>query len=433
MRSLTGTDSAIGGYVLKMRLNLRGATAALALSAGAFSLSAAVASDDIDDLLVDGKFTFDARARVELVDQEGFAEEAVAQTVRARVGFVTGKVFDFQGLVEAEAVIQPGDRFNDTINGNAAYPVIADPDGLELNRLQIEYSGLPQTVVTLGRQRINLDNQRFVGAVGWRQNEQTFDALRVVNTSVDGLALTYVFVNQVNRIFGDESPQGAFEEPSHFFNAAYELPPIGKIVGYAYLVDIDVASMRNQASASFGLRVTGKKDVGGGYALGYEAEYAHQNDYGNNPNDVSLGYWHGDLSVARSGLQALVGVESLEGSGVGGVPGFSTPLGTLHKFQGYADVFLNTPSNGIVDVYGKVGYEKKLSEPLGPITAFSAAAWYHDFDAERGGQSLGAEFNLEAAAKLGEHFTVGAKYADYDGDGGFAGRQKIWLHVDAVY
>jgi hypothetical protein len=413
-----------------MRLTLWGAAVALPLFGGVF---AAHASDDIDDLLVDGKFTFDARVRVERVDQEGFAERAVAPTARARVGFVTGKVSDFQGLIEAEAVVHLGDRFNDTVNGNTTYPVIPDPDGIELNRLQVEYSGLPQTVLTLGRQRINLDNQRFVGAGAWRQNEQTFDALRVVNTSIDGLALTYVFVNQVNRIFGNESLQGEFDEPSHFFNAAYELPPIGKIVGYAYLVDIDVASMRNQASASYGLRVTGKKDVGGGYALGYEAEYAHQNDYGHNPNDLSLSYWHGDLSIAHSGLQALIGVESLEGSGVGGVPGFSTPLGTLHKFQGYADVFLNTPSNGIVDVYGKVGYEQKLSEPFGPITGFTAAAWYHDFDAERGGQSLGSEIDLEAAAKFGDHFTVGAKYADYDGDGGFAGRQKIWLYVDAIY
>jgi len=76
-----------------------------------------------------------------------------------------------------------------------------------LNRLQVAYSGLPDTVVTVGRQRINLDNQRFVGAVAFRQNEQTFDALRVANTSVKGLSLSYAFVNQVNRFFGNESPQ----------------------------------------------------------------------------------------------------------------------------------------------------------------------------------------------------------------------------------
>lgn len=408
-----------------MKLTLQGAAIALALVGGVLP---AGASDDIDDLLVDGKFTFDARARMERVDQEGFTERAVAPTVRARVGFVTGKVFDLQALAEVEAIVHLRDRFNDSVNGHTTYPLVPDPDGLELNRLQIEYSGLPQTVVTLGRQRINLDNQRFVGAVGWRQNEQTFDGLRITNTSVDGLALTYVFVNQVNRIFGNESLQGEYEGATHLFNAGYELAPVGKVVGYVYLLDLQEALA--QSTASYGLRVAGKKDIGGGYNLGYEAEYAHQNEYADNPNTISLDYWHGDLWVARSGLSVLAGVESLEGNGA---RGFSTPLATLHKFQGYADVFLTTPANGIVDVYGKVGYETKLSEPFGPITAISVAAWYHDFDAERGGQSLGSEVDLEAAAKLGDHFTIGAKYADYDGDGGYAGRQKLWLYMDAVY
>ena len=393
----------------------------------------AIASDDIDDLLVDGKFTFDARARFEHVDQEPFTEKANAPTIRARVGFVTGKVANFQGLIEGEAIVHLSDDFNDSVNGQTQFPMVVDPTGMELNRLQVEYTGIPQTVVTLGRQRINLDNQRFVGAVGWRQNEQTFDALRVVNTSIEGLTLNYVFVNQVNRIYGNESSQGEFEGPTHFFNAAYDLPPIGKIVGYAYLLDLDLAAFKPQSTATFGLRVTGKKDVGGGYALGYEAEYAHQNDYADNPNNVSLDYWHADLSVVRSGLSVLVGVESLEGSGVNGVPGFSTPLATLHKFQGYADAFLTTPANGIVDVYGKVGYETKFDQPVGPITGVMAAAWYHGFEAERGSQSFGEEFNLEAVARLGEHFSIGSKYANYDGDGGVFGREKIWLHVDAIY
>ena len=47
------------------------------------------------------------------------------------------------------------------------------------------------------------------------------------------------------------------------------------------------------------------------------------------------------------------GIEYLEGNGT---IGFSTPLATLHKFQGFADVFLTTPASGITDAYGKLGY-----------------------------------------------------------------------------
>jgi hypothetical protein len=393
--------------------------------------TAAIASDDIDDLLVDGKFIFDARARYEQVDQDNIALTAEAPTIRARVGFVTGKVANFQGLIEGEAIVHLSDRFNDTVNGDTQFPKVVDPAGMELNRLQIEYTGIPQTVVTLGRQRINLDNQRFVGAVGWRQNEQTFDALRVTNTSIDGLTLTYAFVNQVNRIYGNESVQGQYDGPIHLFNAAYDLAPVGKIAGYAYLLDLDgVALVDRQSTATLGLRVTGKKDVGDGLTLGYEAEYARQNDHGNNPGHFDLNYWHGDLSLSHGEFGALVGVESLEGDGT---RGFSTPLATLHKFQGYADSFLTTPPNGIVDVYGKIGYETKFKEPVGPITAFTAAAWYHGFDAERGGASLGEEFDLEAVARLGEHFAIGTKYANYDGVVDFPGLEKVWLYVDVNY
>lgn len=401
---------------------------------------AVAASGEIDDLLVDGKFTFDVRARYEQVSQHPFVEDAEAPTIRARVGFVTGKFANFQGLIEGETVVHLSDHFNDSVNGETQYPLVVDPSGTELNRLQLEYTGIPQTDVILGRQRINLDNQRFIGAVGWRQNEQTFDALRVANTSIDGLLLTYIYVDQVNRVYGNESPKGEFDGPIHLFNAAYDYAPIGKIVGYAYLLDLgesnpalDLSEARAQSTATVGLRIAGKKTVAEGYVLGYEAEYAHQSDYAGNPNDISLGYWHADLALTTSGFTVLGGFESLEGSGRNGVPGFSTPLATLHKFQGYADAFLTTPSSGIVDIYAKLGYETKFDEPIGPITGVAAAVWYHDFDAERGGASLGREVDLEAVARLGEHFGIGAKYADLDGSGSVADRQKTWFYVEMNY
>jgi Alginate export len=392
------------------------------------SVPPALAEGDIDDLLIDGKFTFDARLRYENVDQDGFAQNASAPTVRLRAGFVTGKYEGFQGLVEGEVIGHLSDRFNDTVNGNATYPVVADPDGMELNRLQVEYTGLPQTVVTLGRQRINLDNQRFIGAVGFRQNEQTFDALRITNTSIDNVSLTYIFLNQTNRIFGNESLMGEYEGPSHLFNASYDLASVGNVTGYAYLLDLQEALA--MSTATYGIRLAGKRNINDDVAIGYEAEYARQNDYADNPGDFDLNYWHGDVTLSYGEFALVGGVESLEGDGT---RGFSTPLGTLHKFQGYADVFLTTPVNGIVDFHGKLGYSTKFDEPVGPFTGFAAAAWYHTFDAERGSASLGEEFDLEALARLGEHFAIGTKYANYDGDGGFASREKIWLFLEMAY
>lgn len=93
----------------------------------------------------------------------------------------------------------------------------------------MQYSGLPGTVAKIGRQVITVDNHRFVGHVGWRQNNQTFDAGLVKNTSIPGLTLTYGYIDKVNRIFGNDSPNGDWDSESHILHAAYKIKGIGVV------------------------------------------------------------------------------------------------------------------------------------------------------------------------------------------------------------
>ena len=414
-------------------------SALLFASVSSLGALAARADGNMADFFDQGKLLIDARYRYEHVDQDGLANEANAHTLRARVGFLTGKVFDLQFLVEGEGVVQFNDDFNDTTNGNTTFPVVADPEDFQINRLQVEYSGLPQTVITVGRQRINLDNHRFVGGVAFRQNEQTFDAARITNTSIENLNLTYIYVNQINRIFGEEGGtggagafQGALEGDTHLFNAGYDIKDWGKLTGYAYWIDLQDAPQATLPSTqTFGLRFTGKHPITDQFTALYGAEYATQSDFRNNPRSYDVDYWMLEGGVAAHGFKLLGGVESLEGNGV---DRFQTPLATLHKFQGYADVFLVTPANGIVDVYGTLGYETKLAD-TGPLTGVMAAVTYHDFEAERGSADLGSEWDVEVTAKFGDHWAASVKYADYDGfgAGAFADRNKLWLSVDLTY
>jgi hypothetical protein len=405
--------------------------ALLALSAtvGAISVKADAAFGDFFD---NGKLIADVRYRFEHVEQDGFVNDADAHTLRARVGFQTGKVWDLQGLIEGEGIVQFNDDFNDTVNGNTTFPVIADPEDFQINRLQIEFTGIKQTAITLGRQRINLDNQRFVGGVAFRQNEQTFDAARITNTSVENLALTYVYVNQINRIFGEESVQGAFEGDTHLFNAGYDIKGWGKLTGYAYLIELEDAPQATIPSTkTFGLRFAGKHDFPDGVSALYAVELATQSDFANNPANYDVGYWLIEAGVAAHGFKLLGGVETLEGNGTNR---FQTPLATLHKFQGYADVFLVTPPAGITDVYGTLAYETKL-DGMDPLTGVMVAVTYHDFEAEQGGASLGSEVDVELVARFGDHWSASVKYADYDGVPGptTADRSKLWLAVDFTY
>ena len=124
--------------------------------------------------------------RAEFVDQTPLAEDADAATLRLRAGFESGKAWNTTLLAEGEFVTPfDGDYRADPARATrTAFPVVADPESYEVNRLQLTNTALPGTTLTLGRQRIVLDDHRFVGNVGWRQNEQTFDAVRVVNRSV---------------------------------------------------------------------------------------------------------------------------------------------------------------------------------------------------------------------------------------------------------
>ena len=125
----------------------------------------------------DGDWILDTRLRYESVSQDGL-EDANAVTLRARLGYETPAWRGFRALAELEGVVQLTDDFNDTVNGHTAYAVVPDPEAFELNRLQIAWSGAEGRSVVLGRQRIVLGNARFIGNVGFRQNEQTFDAAR---------------------------------------------------------------------------------------------------------------------------------------------------------------------------------------------------------------------------------------------------------------
>jgi hypothetical protein len=242
----------------------------------------------------------DTRLRYEGVEQDGLPEAAEAMTLRARLGFETGKIAGTALLAEGEFVGPLVEDYNSTTNGNSAYPIVADPRSSEVNRLQLVNSSLPLTIVTLGRQRIVLDDHRFVGNVGWRQNEQTFDAIRIVNKSVPHLTLDLTYLDQVNRVYGHDSAQGRYYGDSLLANASYEMTP-GKLTAFAYRVDIDpiegVPGAVRDASETFGLRFAGVRPIDA-VKLSYIASYATQQETASNPLSFDLDYCLGELNAA---------------------------------------------------------------------------------------------------------------------------------------
>lgn len=368
----------------------------------------------------EGDWTLDTRLRYESVSQDGL-EDANAVTLRARLGYETPAWRGFRALAELEGVAQLRDDFNDTVNGHTAYAIVADPQAFELNRLQVSWTGAEGRSAVLGRQRIMLGNARFVGNVGFRQNEQTFDAVRASFRPFEQTTLTYIYVDRVRRIFGDDSSQGEWESDSHIVQAEAALP-IGRLTAYGLLLDFHTAPA--QASQTYGVRWQSEWEVGA-YRPRLVLEAAQQGDYRGNSADFDLGYQHAEFGLRRGQWSVTAGGERLEGDDT---RGFSTPLATLHAFQGWADVFLTTPPDGVRDLYAGAAYTTAPWPAAQPATF---AVTYHDFADDSGGAEFGSEVDASARFSVTEHVSIEAKAAFFEGeDVRFADRNKLWLAIE---
>ena len=279
-------------------------------------------ADSISNAFNSGRANLNVRARYEAVD-DSVNKDAKASTLRTRLGFTSGNYYDFKAHIDFE-VINTGGDFNSGVNGNTDFAKVIDPKGEELNQAWLSYAGLNGTDLKVGRQRLILDNARFVGNVGWRQNEQTFDALKVTNKSFDDIELTLAHISQVNTIKG-----GAVSTSHNLLNASYDKSPIGKITAYGYLLDNDNSTAD---SDTFGLRLKGNAD-----SFLYTTEFAQQTDGADSIADFSAAYLFAEVGYKLNSTQLFLGYERLGSDN--GLASFQTPLATKHAFNGWADIF----------------------------------------------------------------------------------------------
>lgn len=384
--------------------------------------------EDPANLFLDAKPILDVRYRFELVDQDGLPKNADAHTVRTRAGFESGRFYGFGLGFDGEWVRAIGSQdFNSTTNGHTTYPTVADPEDLQVNQLYLVSDGtIPQTMVKVGRQRLIWDNARFIGNVGFRQNEQTFDAARVVNTSLPDTELEYVFLDEVHRIFGTDSSVGKLKMNSHGVRIHYSGLPYVTVTPFALFLDYDSASLASLDSQTYGLLVNGLIDAGTGWKLMLEAEGAHQDDYADNPTDFDAWYYRVEPGFGYNAITIKGGYEVLAGDGT---TAFQTPLATLHKFNGFTDKFLTTPAGGLRDLYANVS----IGLPgKGVLAGLTLKGGYHRYWADHGSADYGSEWDAgifktfqTSAGKI----NVGAQYVSYAADEFATDTDKLWLTV----
>ncbi|MFA7386185.1 MAG: alginate export family protein [Thiohalobacteraceae bacterium] len=420
---------------MRYRRGLIGAVGLLVGSSVAAADPAAATVPEADSLvaaLKQGTAYGQLRPRYEFVDQEGVDEEAHAFTLRTRLGYQTAGWQRFSAVLEFEDVRAFGDeKFNSTVNGHTRYPIVLDPESTEVNQAYIDYAGLAETKVRLGRQYILLDNERFVGPVGWRQNSVSMDSVSLTNTALPDTKAFYAYVDNVNRLFGEDHPtQSDWDMSSHLVNVAYSGLRFADLVGYGYFLDFEDPASEALSTRTLGVRLDGAHALADDLKLLYTAEYADQRDHADGrPGDADY-YWL-TLGVDFKGLTVKLNQERLGGDGT---YSFSTPLATVHAHNGWADKFLATPVDGLVDTSLEFG---------GSLAGFKLAAIFHDFQSDHDNYDYGQEWNLLAVRPINKHLKVAAKYADYSGDGNATNLarnaalgsdvQKFWLMADFTF
>lgn len=358
--------------------------------------------------------TIDIRTRYEFADLEGL-DPSNAWTFRERLGLKTMAWHGFSALIEGEFSQAAVDDYNGGAPGadpfDRAHSPIFDPQTNELNQGYLQYEGF-NTIGKIGRQKIIYDNAAFIGNVGWRQNEQTYDAFSLCNKSIDQLTLNYAYINQVNRIFGSDAdaplaPGFANVQDVaasvHLFNASYAGLHGVTLGAYAYIMNFeDVSAWDNN---TFGISAKGDW-----LGLTLYGEIAWQDKAGVLGDQDAL-YGHvtatKNLKTSHCDFGMLtVGIEHLDA-------GFKTPLATVHAFNGFADVTdaarLSGAHNGLTDAY--------ISHTI-PI--FCGIKWMNVLHAMGDNQldaGYGWEYDSVLTKKFDDHFTAIAKFAWFNSEG----------------
>ena len=413
------------------------AVAVLSLASGfANTLSA----DDGFTLFSNTKWNGEVRARYENVEVEDSTKhDANAQTVRATLG-LESTLLGVDGLsmkVDGTTVQTIGATRYDSdplaTLGDADYEVVGDPEQTRFTQGYLQYK-YGKTTGKVGRQIVNLDNERFIGSVDWRQMPQSLDAVTLTDTSINNLSLYGSYVYSYAQVF-DRPTQ---ESESVLLNASYKVNDMLKITAYDYMLALENGSKTtNFAADTYGLAFTGDIPLAGA-KIAYRAEYAQQGDSTFDTPSTNLegkhdgDYYNLDALANISGILVGAGYEFLSGTDASAAntnDTFQTPLATLHKFNGWADKFLTTPKGGLCDASATLGY---TNPTLGKVMAV-----YHDFETDKsmGGKSdLGSEWDMMYTNAIpglkGLNGLIKAAYYDGGDVTGYAKDvTKIWLQA----
>ena len=236
--------------------------------------------------------------------------------------------------------------------------------------------------------------------------------MRVQATS-DKLSLDYSDVINVNRIFGpgDGAQPGDWKGDSHLIRSALNLAEDHSVGAFAYLLDFENDNVPVNSTATYGVDYTGAFGP-----VSLVASIAQQQNWARSPLSYETMYYMVEARVKAGSMTFTGGYEVLASDG--DELGFRTPLGALHKFQGWTDKFTATPPAGVEDAYVAVVTR------VGPAALTLA---YHRFQAEQGDSDYGDEIGAMVTWPILRNLSALLKFAQYDAKDHASDTTKFWL------
>jgi hypothetical protein len=391
--------------------------------------------------------TANPTANRELKDADGI-------TLRSLVGWQTAPYQNFSFAVQFINVSKLDDSFNDGTNGfriNGAtnqnskieYAKIVDPDFTDINQAYIDWTGVKNTRVRLGRQAVNLDNVRFIGDIAFRQVMQVFDGISVFNKTITD---TEVFLAHFEEVTQITTVQRGGD--IDIANIRYRISPTEFLVGYGYLSNMDELGYGNawfgagtlnnngranltadQSNKTFGVRLDGTHPFNPNFRAHYTAEYAKQTDYSGGDKRIDAHYYKLGGGLGWDNFNMRIDQELLSSND--NLYAFQTPYGTNHLFQGWVDKFLATPRSGIKDTFVTATYR---------YDDFLFFADYHvinsdeDFNtvgggASRNGNQYGKEWNAAVTYNVNKNIMTKLEYGKFTEDDHYAATPNVANNV----
>ena len=356
------------------------------------------------------------RYRMEQVEVDGPLKDAFASTLRSRVtlnsaSFSFAESLNIRALVEVDHVgLIGGESYNSTVNGKSQFATIADPDALDLNQAALAIKWNDSSLVTLGRQRINLGDQRFIGGVGWRQNEQTFDGVRLTQNFGKSFQIDIANLHNANRVFGPDGANADLHGSFNLVHSQWKITSEHVLQGYFYDLDFETLPARSSSTNGIDYKGTSNK-------LSWQLSYASQRDAHLAPTNYKTNYSRMELSYPID-VVTIKGIYERLGSD--GNFAFQTPFATLHAFNGFADMFLTTPVKGLEE------RAVQFSLPIGPVK--TSISW-HKFYSDGGDTHYGDETDVSFIFDLNKQLQFLTKLALYNTDKFQNDTNKFWLMI----